>query len=264
MLFCSALFAYTASPRHFSQLLPTTSVLTSTSGREIRVSRQLAAMLPSRFTWSADSARPLKALLHLLVLLPTLLAPAVLLSASLCAAQAANVSRTGLANEQPVLGSLPVASTAYHIFVADAVDHQQTALISVSASFGSATLYVSLADSLPSAVSFDYSASWLTGGVEQGGRRQDAGRPPGKENRLPNRADAASMALHHVAMHSTRPPTTPSSNKSLRMWYIIGRMNGAWYIARILTFLLQYSKCWRYRLHFCVRSDHRSRRVHSK
>ena len=93
------------------------------------------------------------------------LSVSLLTSAPFCAAQPANVSSTALTSDLPVLGSLPANATAYYSFVASAVANQQTALISVSASIGSATLYVSLSEPMPSASSFDYQASWQTGGV---------------------------------------------------------------------------------------------------
>ena len=64
----------------------------------------------------------------------------------------------------PVLGSLAANGTAYHSFAASAVSYQQTTLISVAASIGSPSLYVSLSDPQPFP-SFDYAASWQTGGV---------------------------------------------------------------------------------------------------
>jgi len=76
------------------------------------------------------------------------------------------VSPIALLNELPVAAYLPANSTAYFTFDAPAVTYsQQTTLISVSASIGSPSLYVSLSDPLPSAASSDYSASWRTGGV---------------------------------------------------------------------------------------------------
>ena len=88
-----------------------------------------------------------------------------LLLAKYCTAQPANQSHVALTNEQPVYASLPAAATQYYVFTSEAIDYQQTALISLSASLGSPTLYVSLTNSTPSASSFEYSASWQTGGV---------------------------------------------------------------------------------------------------
>ena len=94
--------------------------------------------------------------------LPCLFVALACLSSS-CAQQI--VTPTPLLDNQPVLGSLPANSTAYYAFESAAVSYQQTALISVSAFSGWPSLYVSLSDSTPSAASFDYQASWLTGGV---------------------------------------------------------------------------------------------------
>ena len=96
------------------------------------------------------------------LLFPLLLLAALVSLLSPCAAQ---VSHTALSNEQPVLGSLPANATALYTFTSAAVVYQQTALISVSASVGAPTLYVSLTDPVPSASSFNYSASWQTGGA---------------------------------------------------------------------------------------------------
>ena len=82
-----------------------------------------------------------------------------------CVAQSGNGTYPSLLVDQPLPGSLPAASTAYYLFASPAVSYQQTALISVSASIGSPTMYVSLSDAVPSPTSFDYQASWLTGGV---------------------------------------------------------------------------------------------------
>ena len=93
----------------------------------------------------------------------SLVALCLFVLSTLCAAQP--VVYTALPNDMPVLGSLAANSTAYFTFQSAAVPYQQTALISVSASSGSPTLYVSLTDPVPSAGSFQYQASWLTGGV---------------------------------------------------------------------------------------------------
>ena len=74
-------------------------------------------------------------------------------------------SATTLYNDQPMLGFLSANVTAYYRFVSPAVSYQQTALISMSATIGSPTMYVSLTNPTPSPASFDYQASWLTGGV---------------------------------------------------------------------------------------------------
>ena len=119
---------------------------------------QLFRLIVSR---TACSVMLLLSLLHLVYLLVLLLS--VLSSIPACHAQP--VTYTALTNDQPVLGSLSAASTAYYLFASPAVSYQQTALISVSASIGSPTMYVSLSDAVPSPTSFDYQASWLTGGV---------------------------------------------------------------------------------------------------
>ena len=75
------------------------------------------------------------------------------------------VSLTSLTNDLPVFGSLPPNATAYYTLTAPATAYQQTVLLSVSAEFGFPSLYVSLSNPTPSPASFDYFASWQTGGV---------------------------------------------------------------------------------------------------
>ena len=70
-----------------------------------------------------------------------------------------------LTSGQPVLGSLAANATAYYSFTSSAVPYQQTALLSVAAALGFPSLYVSLSNRQPSAGSFDYFASWQTGGA---------------------------------------------------------------------------------------------------
>ncbi|MCJ1296935.1 hypothetical protein MMC34_008504, partial [Xylographa carneopallida] len=85
--------------------------------------------------------------------------------ATLCTAQPANSSSVPLVNDVPLLGSLAANAASYYTFSAPAVSYPQSAFISVAASTGSPSLYVSLFDLQPSASSFDYAASWQTGGV---------------------------------------------------------------------------------------------------
>lgn len=107
-------------------------------------------------------ARPLR------LLCLALLAFVFLLSFVAPAAAQPSPAYTDLANDTPLLVSLAVNATAYFRFVSPAVnssDAQQTALVSVSAELGFPSLYVSLSNPTPSAASFDYAASWQTGGV---------------------------------------------------------------------------------------------------
>ena len=89
----------------------------------------------------------------------------VILVAHLTALYSAQpVSYTTLTNDLPVFASLPADATAYYTFTWPAVASQQSVLLSVSAELGFPSLYVSLINPTPSAASFDYFASWQTGG----------------------------------------------------------------------------------------------------
>ena len=90
---------------------------------------------------------------------------AALLALSLLCRPASAQLSSFLTDDTPVLGSLAANATAYYAFAATAVSYQQTTLVSVAASTGSPSLYVSLSNPTPSASSFDYAASWQTGGV---------------------------------------------------------------------------------------------------
>ena len=92
-----------------------------------------------------------------------MLLPLHLALSLLCCLAAAQSS--SLNSNTPVLGSLAAYDTAYYTFAATAVPYQQTTLVSLAASTGSPSLYVSLSDPQPSASAFDYAASWQTGGV---------------------------------------------------------------------------------------------------
>ena len=126
----------------------------------------LVALQPHHTATRAMSARPrLTPLSRLLPTLPSVLLLLALSAVSFTHAQS-TVSYTALTNDQPVAAYLPANSTQYFTFDAPAVAYsQQTALISVAASTGSPSLYVSLSDPLPSALSFDYSATSRTGVV---------------------------------------------------------------------------------------------------
>ena len=53
----------------------------------------------------------------------------------------------------------------YYHFVSPAITYQQTTLLSVSTKLGFSALYVSFSNPTLSSASFDYFASWQTGGV---------------------------------------------------------------------------------------------------
>ena len=117
--------------------------------------------LSTRTASAARAGRSLQPLTSLAAALLATLSVLLLALAPQCAAQ----SSTLLGNDVPVFGSLAANATAYFAFAPSAVSYQQTTLISVAASTGSPSLYVSLSNPTPSASSFNYSASWQTGGV---------------------------------------------------------------------------------------------------
>ena len=117
----------------------------------------------SSLAYIRESAKARRSQLRLLALaLLAAFTVALLVRAPLCAAQS---SATPLTNEVSITGSLAANATAYYSFWSRPVSYQQTALISVSASVGSPSLYVSLSNPSPSASSFDHAASLQTGGV---------------------------------------------------------------------------------------------------
>ena len=107
--------------------------------------------------------------MHLLLLLfrfcPWLSSFLLVVPLLLASSHAQSVPVSVLTSGQPVLGSLAANATAYYSFTSSAVPYQQTALLSVAAALGFPSLYVSLSNRQPSAGSFDYFASWQTGGA---------------------------------------------------------------------------------------------------